>query len=103
MIRASALWPNSPGKKFDLDYYVNRHIPMAVDLLKTGGLVNAEVDKGLGTAQQPPPFVCASHFYFQSVEAFQQAFGPHAARLTGDVPNFTDIEPIVQIADIVRG
>jgi uncharacterized protein (TIGR02118 family) len=105
MIRVSVFYPNSPGKKFDLDYYVNRHMPMVVDLLKPGGLVKAEVDKGLGTAQPgaPAPYVCVGHVYFQSVEAFQQAFGPHADRLMGDIPNYTDIEPILQISDIVLG
>jgi uncharacterized protein (TIGR02118 family) len=105
MIRVTVLYPNAPGKTFDLDYYLHQHVPMVVDLLQPGGLVKGEVDKGLGTAQPgaPAPYVCAGHLYFPSAGAFQQAFGPHAARIMGDLPNFTDIEPIIQISDIVLG
>ena len=33
MIKGTVLYPNDGGK-FDLDYYVNIHIPMAKKLLK---------------------------------------------------------------------
>jgi hypothetical protein len=32
---------------------------------------------------------------------FQGAFGPHAEEIMGDVPNFTNIEPMIQISEIV--
>ena len=40
------------------------------------------------------------HLRFDSVEAFQKAFGPHAAEITGDIPNYTNVQPIIQISDI---
>ena len=33
MIRASILYPNSAGKRFDFEYYRNKHIPLAIKLL----------------------------------------------------------------------
>ena len=37
------------GKKFDWDYYLNKHMPMAQQMLEPLGLVKLEVDKGIGT------------------------------------------------------
>ncbi len=28
MIKVTVLYPNEEGKKFDLDYYLNKHLPM---------------------------------------------------------------------------
>ncbi len=103
MIRVSVLYPDGSGKRFDMDYYANHHIPLLVRLLQPQGLIKVEIDRGLGTTQPgaPAPFVAVTHLYFPSVDAFQQALAPHAAEILGDVPNYTDIEPVVQISDIV--
>ena len=63
-----------------------------------------EVDEGLGGAQpgSKPAFVAVAHLLFDSVETFQKAFGPHAATIMGDVPNYTDIQPIVQISNVMQ-
>lgn len=41
-----------------------------------------------------------AHLLFDSVEAFQNAFGPNADSILADVPNYTDTEPIFQISDV---
>ena len=35
-----------------------------------------------------------------SVQDFQGAFGPHSDEIMGDIPNFTRIQPVVQISEI---
>jgi uncharacterized protein (TIGR02118 family) len=40
------------------------------------------------------------HLYFDSVEAFQAAFGPHAPAIMADIPNYTDIQPVIQISEV---
>jgi uncharacterized protein (TIGR02118 family) len=47
-----------------------------------------------------PGFVAMGHLYFDSVEAFQTAFGPHAQVIMADIPNYTDIEPTIQISEV---
>jgi uncharacterized protein (TIGR02118 family) len=49
---------------------------------------------------QPAPYAAIATFTFDSVEAFTAAVMPHYAELQGDIPNYTDIEPVVQIGDI---
>jgi uncharacterized protein (TIGR02118 family) len=34
------------------------------------------------------------------VEAFQSAFGPHAEEIMADIPNYTDIQPTLQISEV---
>jgi len=49
MIKVSVLYQNIEGKKFDMDYYCNTHIPMVKELLGVA-LKGATVEKGLGGA-----------------------------------------------------
>ena len=43
------------------------------------------------------------HIYCDSVEAFQAGFGPHIKEIMGDIPNYTDIAPVMQISEVVVG
>ena len=78
--------------------------PLVDSLLGPTGLMKGlAVDEGLGSAApgQPAPFACVGHMTFETVEAFQQAFGPNAPTIMGDIPNFTNVQPVVQISRIV--
>lgn len=102
MIKVSVLYPNSEGKRFDHDYYANKHVTMIAD--KVGdAMKKCEIDRGVAGMPpgQPAPFVGAVHMYFDSVEAFQAAFAPHTGAIMGDVPNYTDIMPTIQISEVV--
>jgi len=101
MIKLSVFYPNEEGKKFDMDYYCNSHIPMVQE--KLGAAVKGgAVDQGLSGAEpgSPATYVAMAHLLFDSVEAFQSAFGPHAEAIMADVPNYTDIQPVFQISEV---
>lgn len=103
MVRISVLYPNEQGKKFDLDYYVRRHMPLVRDRIGGLGLLRIEVDRGVGGAAPgaPAPFACVGHLYFNTVEEFQKAMKAHGKELVDDVPNFTDIQPQFQISEVI--
>ena len=65
-------------------------------------LVSSDSDKGLGGGApgSPAPFIAVGHLVFNSIEDFQGAFGQHAGELMGDIPNFTNVEPQIQISEI---
>jgi uncharacterized protein (TIGR02118 family) len=104
MIKVSVMYPNKPGARFDHDYYRDRHMP----LVKTRMGEHCQsytVDKGLagGAPGAPAPYIGMCHIYCASAEAFQQGFGPHAKEIMADIPNYTDLSPIVQISEVVVG
>ena len=39
--------------------------------------------------------------FFESVDAFQTAFGPKAQEILGDIPNYTDLQPVMMISEAV--
>jgi uncharacterized protein (TIGR02118 family) len=93
-------YPNGEGKKFDLDYYVRTHMPMAGRLLKP---LRYEVDKGIagGAPGSAAPFVASCHFYFNTLADFQKSMSAHGQELIADVPNYTNIQPEIQMSEIV--
>ena len=101
MIKITVLYPNRQGAKFDMEYYCGRHIPLVREKLGTA-CKGISVEQGM--AGMPPgapaPFIALAHVYFDTVESFQAAFAPHAAEIMADLPNYTDIEPTIQISDV---
>ena len=71
MTKVSVLYPEGEGKKFNVQYYCEKHIPMVRQKCGTA-CKRVEVDLGLGGAQ------------------------PGSA----DIPNYTDIQPVIQISDV---
>ena len=47
-----------------------------------------------------PAFIAMGHLLFDSAEAFQAAFAPHAATIMADIPNYTAIQPVIQISEV---
>ena len=101
MIKLSVFYPNEEGKKFDMDYYLNKHLSMVKDKLGSA-LKNVSAEQGLGGTEpgSPPTYIAMGHLLFDSVEAFQNAFGPHIENIMADIPNYTDIQPTIQISEV---
>lgn len=102
MIKVSVFYPNGEGKTFDMDYYLSNHAPLVSKTLGPA-LQGASYDKGLGGAgpDAPAEYVAIANLYFNSMEDFGEAFEEGASTLMADLPNFTDIEPVIQISEVV--
>jgi uncharacterized protein (TIGR02118 family) len=101
VIIVSVLYPNGPGSRFDMDYYLRKHMPMVQQRL--GAPVRRiAVEQGLagGASGKPPPFLAAGHLHFDSLESFQSAFAAHAGPILADVPNYTNTQPVIQISEV---
>lgn len=103
MVRISVFYATSEGKKFDHDYYVDRHMKLVRERLNSFGLVRTEVDKGLGGGAPgaPAPYVAIGHVYFNSLDGFQKGMGQHGKEIMADVANYTNIQPQIQISEII--
>lgn len=100
MVKISILYPNMAGCRFDMDYYLNTHMPMSIERLSAAeGFVSVTVEEGIGGPEpgSVPAYVAMCDYTFQSLDAFMAAFLPHAELLQGDIPNYTDIAPVIQI------
>src|SRR2546425_668296 len=101
MIKLSIFYPKAEGKKFDKVYYLNIHMPFSVKL-QGEAIKHTEVEFGFsgGAPGTRPPFIAVCHFLYDSFEAFQAAFMPHAETLMKDIANYTDIETIIQFSEV---
>lgn len=101
MIKVSVTCANEDGKNFDMDYYCNNLLPMVHEKLGDA-LLKSEVDEGIGGGLPgtPAAYVAIGHIYFDSVDSFQVAFAPHAGEIMADIPNYTDIEPSIQVSEV---
>jgi uncharacterized protein (TIGR02118 family) len=101
MIKVSVLYPNGTNSNFDMNYYLTRHIPMVKEKLGTA-CKKVAVEEGIAGGAQgaPATYLAMAHLTFESIDAFQKAFGPHADAIMGDVPNYTNAQPTVQISEV---
>jgi uncharacterized protein (TIGR02118 family) len=104
MIKVSVVYPNEPGKKFDMDYYATKHLPMVHQCLDSMGLLRSEVEQGISSADPnaPAPFAAVGILYFNTADEVHEGFKTHGRQIMGDIPNYTDITPQVQISEVVR-
>lgn len=100
MIKVSVMYPNTPGARFDHDYYRDKHLPLLKARMGDACLYYT-IDKALDGA--PAPYIAMCHIFSESLEAFQAGFGPHADEIVADVANYTDLTPERQISEVVVG
>jgi len=104
MTKISILYPNNQGSRFDMSYYVGTHMPMSIEFFSAHpGFKGVSVERGVGGAEpgSAASYIAMCHFLFDSVGSFLAAFMPHATTLQGDMPNYTDIKPIIQVSEVL--
>ena len=99
MIKVSVLYPNGKGKNFNMDYYCSKHIPMVQEKLGQACKLVA-VEEGIDTVEFPAAYIAMGHLYFDTIEEFQAGFDQHSGSFAQDIPNYTDIQPIIQVSNV---
>ncbi|MFC4595841.1 EthD family reductase [Sphingobium tyrosinilyticum] len=102
MIKFTVLYPYSEDSRFDHDYYAAKHCAMAQDRMQS---LRYEIDRGVTGAApgSPPAFHAMVHFYFADLAAFQAGLAKGGSELGADVPNYTDVAPVIQVSEVVEG
>lgn len=102
MIKASVLYPNSPDATFNLDYYRDQHMPLVKKCMGDACL-RYSIDHGFagGEPGSSATYIAMGHIYCDSIEVFQASIGPHMAEIGADLANFTNLQPIMQISDVI--
>jgi uncharacterized protein (TIGR02118 family) len=102
VVKISVMYPNKPGSRFDHTYYRDKHMPLVK--ARMGATCRYyTVDKGLagGAPGAPATYIAMCHIFCDSAEAFQKGFGPHAKEILADIANYTDLEPVMQMSEVV--
>jgi uncharacterized protein (TIGR02118 family) len=100
MVKVSVLYPHQDT--FNMDYYLNNHIPMLRQKLGAA-CKGVAVEQGLsgGVEGSRPTYAAMEHLLFDSVESFRAAFVPHAETIIADIRKYSTVRPVVQISEIV--
>lgn len=99
MIRLTVLYPKTEASQFDLDYYLDKHIPLVRERLTPFGLVGVDMQEGLagGAPDSLPLYAMITGLIFNTTDELETGMGTHGPELLGDIPNFTDVQPVTQV------
>lgn len=100
MVKLTVLYPRQEGGSFDMPYYLERHLPMTRRLLGDA-LKGLAVDEGVSDARLPAPYAVICELLFDSQEAMQSALDENVAALSGDIANYTNVQPVFQFSRVV--
>ena len=102
LVKISIMYPSGEGRTFNMNYYKNNHMPMLKKLFGPT-MKKYVIDKGLRgrTVEDEIPFLAMGHMYFETISDYENVFGQHHEKILGDIPNYTNIRPIVQISEVV--
>jgi len=103
MIKVTILYPNAEGKKFDMDYYTTKHFPL-LRTLCGDALKATAIDKGIagGAPGAPVPFLAIGYLYFDTLAAYQNAMKANVDKIRADIPNYTNVQPVIQVSEVVE-
>ncbi|KAL4861695.1 hypothetical protein BDV12DRAFT_203749 [Aspergillus spectabilis] len=84
--------------KFDLDYYLNVHMPMQLKHHRPHGMRSYHV------IQPTPesPYVIQTVEYWDSLEGIEKAIADFSADLYADIPKYTDITNAFPIKAVIK-
>lgn len=99
--RLTVTYPNEANGKFDFNYYRDSHMPMVRARLGPN-VTRTEIGKGVAAGDGGKAgFICVGQVWFNSLTEFQAALKKNGAEIMGDIPNYTNIKPNVQVEELV--
>ena len=102
MVVISVQYPFTPETTFDMDYYLNSHVPLVCRLLEPMGQRDIRVYKGLSDGGAGAPvYGVIAELVFDDLDSLTAALTAHGAETQADIPNFTDSIPVIQISEDV--
>jgi uncharacterized protein (TIGR02118 family) len=98
----TVLYDNTDDATFDLAYYMATHMPLVDAKFKPFGLKGWRVLKAVGTPTgETPRYSIIANLEFDAAEQFKAAVAAEGSVVFGDVPNFSNKDPVVVIGDLV--
>ncbi|OLN86556.1 hypothetical protein CCHL11_08522 [Colletotrichum chlorophyti] len=103
-ITITVVFPNEADAKYDIDYYVNKHMPLIQERWGQYGVKSWSVTKFQNGADGSAPlYAFGSTVSWDNLDQIKSAFaGPEAAEIMGDVSNFSNKQPIFLTGEVLR-
>lgn len=102
MVVISVMYPATANATFDMEYYREKHVPMVGDRWGNMGLREAKILQGVGApGGGTATYSVIALLTFESVDALQQALELHGREIVGDIANFTNVTPIIQVNNVL--
>jgi uncharacterized protein (TIGR02118 family) len=98
MMIISVLYPVTPDTTFDMDYYLTSHVPLVRRLLEPMGLRDTRVL----TSAPDSPYPVIAELTFDDLDSLNAALAAHGAETQDDIPNFTNVTPLIQISEVAK-
>ncbi|MFY0673851.1 MAG: EthD family reductase [Bacteroidia bacterium] len=101
-VKVQVMYPQTDNSTFDIEYYTQKHLPMVGGLF--GDLVKGlSIDKGISgpMPDSPKTYMVTANMLFDSAAEFSNAFAKHAPAILEDMPNYTNVEPVIQISEVI--
>ncbi|KAF4774338.1 ethyl tert-butyl ether degradation [Colletotrichum scovillei] len=102
-VTITVVFPNDPDAEYDINYYTTKHMPLIQEQWRKYGVTSWSVTKFQpGADGIPPLYAFGSTVTWDSLQQIKAAFaGPEAAGIMGDVPNFSNKQPIFLTGEVL--
>jgi uncharacterized protein (TIGR02118 family) len=102
IVLISVMYPGGADTRFDHDYYLATHIPLLKERWTSLGLEKLQIARAVATPDgSPPRYLLIALLTFRSAADFQAAAAAHGPEIFADIPNFSNVQPMIQINDVV--
>jgi uncharacterized protein (TIGR02118 family) len=100
MVVVSVFYPKTDSSHFDHDYYLQKHMPLVRSRFQPMGLTTDTLIRGAaGMDGGKPVFELIGLLTFGSAAQVQAALAKHGQEILGDIPNYTNVSPLMQVND----
>lgn len=96
MISVMIMYPKTDDSTFDMDYYMSSHMPMLAEAL-------GDACQGWGASTiKTGTWEAVGWAMVDSQEAFDSAMAEHGAKIMGDIPNYTNVQPQLVVGEVAE-
>ncbi|KAH7141041.1 hypothetical protein EDB81DRAFT_948737 [Dactylonectria macrodidyma] len=99
----TVVFPNEPDAKYDIDYYLTKHMPMIQERWGKYGVISWSATKFIdGLDGSPSPYAFGSVVNWDNADQVKTAFaGPEVADIMRDVSNFSNKQAIFLLGEVL--
>jgi uncharacterized protein (TIGR02118 family) len=101
VVVVTVLYPKTESSHFDYEYYAAKHIPLVHARWDEMGLLRAEFLRGVSQVDgATADYALLGTLVFDSNDAVHAALNAHGAEIMGDIPNYTNVQPFIQLNEL---